>query len=236
MSVLKKVLTEIKLVVFDLDGTLIDSELDLALSVNALRERMNLGPLPHDLIASYVGQGVTHLVRRALGDLATDENMTTGLAFFLDYYRSHMLDHTVAYPGVAEALENLHGRNLAVLTNKPVRFSRDILLGLDLARHFSFIYGGNSFERKKPDPIGLRKLIDDTGVVARETIMVGDSDTDVLTGKNAEVWTCGVTYGFGAHSLESTPPDLLVNDLRELSRLVNGREAGGPKQGGAEGS
>jgi len=233
MSIPKRVLSEIKLLVFDLDGTLIDSELDLALSVNALRGRMGLAPLPHDLIASYVGRGVTHLVRQALGDHATEENLESAQAFFLDYYRGHMLDHTLPYPGVAEALDDLRGRNLAVLTNKPVRFSRDILAGLGLAPYFSFIYGGNSFDRKKPDPMGLRKLMDDTGVSPQKTIMIGDSDTDVLTGRNAAVWTCGVSYGFGAHTLESTPPDLLVDDLRDLTLLVNNTVGGVQQEAGS---
>lgn len=230
MAIPKVVLAEIQLLIFDLDGTLVDSKTDLALSVNAMRERMGLGPLAHDLIASYVGQGVTTLVRRALGDGAPDEDVQKALAAFLDYYRLHMLDNTVPYAGVREALEELRGRKLAVLTNKPVNFSRAILSGLGIAAHFSFVYGGNSFEQKKPDPIGVTKLMSDTGVLARQTMIIGDSDTDVLTGRNAGVWTCGVTYGFGAHTLESAPPDLLVADLRELPPLLNGKGAGSSKQ------
>jgi phosphoglycolate phosphatase len=213
---------QVRLLVFDLDGTLVDSKQDLALSVNAMRTEMGLAPLPHDLIASYVGHGVTLLVRRSLGTQATGENVEKGLAFFLAYYRDHMLDHTSLYPGVAEALEKLADRKMAVLTNKPVHFSREMLTRLGFASYFAYIYGGNSFPQKKPDPIGLHKLMEGLQISARETLMVGDSDTDVLTGRNAGVWTCGVTYGFGAHTLQKVSPDLVIDDMRELPPLLNG--------------
>jgi phosphoglycolate phosphatase len=215
---------QLRLLVFDLDGTLVDSKQDLALSVNAMRQAMGLAPLPLDQIASYVGHGVHILVRRALGTFATDENIDKGLAFFLQYYRDHMLDNTAPYPGVSEALEALRTHKLAVLTNKPVNFSREMLLRLGFAPYFAFIYGGNSFAQKKPDPMGLHKLMEDLQIPAGRTLMVGDSDTDVLTGRNAGVWTCGVTYGFGAHTLQQAPPDLLIDDLRELSHLVDGQQ------------
>jgi len=210
------------LLVFDLDGTLVDSKQDLALSVNAMREEMGLAPLTLELISSYVGHGVTLLVRRSLGTQATDENVEKGLAFFLDYYRQHMLDNTTPYPGVSEALEKLKGHKMAVLTNKPVNFSREMISRLGFAPYFSYVYGGNSFPQKKPDPVGLHKLMEDLQVSAKETVMVGDSDTDILTGRNAGVLTCGVTYGFGAQTLEKVSPDLTIDDMRELPPLLNG--------------
>ena len=212
---------QVRLLVFDLDGTLVDSKQDLALSVNAMRMEMGLDPLPLDLIASYVGHGVTLLVRRSLGSLATSENVERGLAFFLDYYRDHMLDHTGPYPGVTEALEELAGHKMAVLTNKPVNFSREMLTRLGYGSFFAYIYGSNSFPQKKPDPMGLHKLMEDLQTPARQTVMVGDSDTDILTGRNAGVWTCGVTYGFGAHTLAKVSPDLVIDDLRELPPLLD---------------
>jgi len=217
---------QVRLVVFDLDGTLVDSEQDLALSVNAMRQDMGLNPLPLDSIASYIGHGVTVLVRRALGELATAENMEKGLAFFLNYYQEHMLDHTAPYPGVVEALDKLRTHKLAVLTNKPVGFSREMLTRLGLAPYFTFVYGGNSFSQKKPDPIGVHRMMEDLEFRPVETLMVGDSDTDVLTGRNAGVWTCGVTYGLGAHTLHETPPDLVIDDLRELPLLLNNPQTG----------
>lgn len=214
---------QVRLLVFDLDGTLVDSKQDLAMSVNAMRAEMGLDPLSLELITSYVGQGVTLLVRRSLGALATSENVEKGLAFFLAYYHDHMLDHTAPYPGVAETLAKLGSHKLAVLTNKPVNFSREMLTRLGFAPYFAYIYGGNSFPQKKPDPVGLHKLMEDLQISARATLMVGDSDTDVLTGRNAGVWTCGVTYGFGAHTLQKVSPDLVIDDLRELPPLLNGR-------------
>lgn len=222
MPIPPEILQGIQLLIFDLDGTLVDSKLDLALSVNAMLAEMHCSQLPHAQIATYVGHGVSNLIRRALGDAATDEKVERGLEFFLAYYRQHMLDNTVAYPGVREALEELKGGRLAVLTNKPVRFSQEILAGLGLADYFAPVYGGNSFEQKKPDPVGVVKLMGDMKVSPQQTLIVGDSDTDVLTGRNAGIWTCGVTYGFAPDGFKETPPDLVVDDLRELPPLLKG--------------
>ncbi len=220
----------IRLFIFDLDGTLIDSETDLALSVNAMLRRMGREPLSRQLIASYVGQGVTVLVRRALGPAAPEAQVDESAAFFLEYYRNHMLDNTVLYPGVRDVLEGLEPHDLAVLTNKPVNFSRQILAGLQVDRFFSFVYGGNSFEQKKPDPAGVLRLMEETGAPADETLMIGDSATDIETGRNAGVRTCGVTYGIGSPTLASLDPDLLLGDLRELLPLVGANPAAGAEE------
>ncbi|MGH9406555.1 MAG: HAD family hydrolase [Terriglobia bacterium] len=209
---------DIRLLIFDLDGTLIDSEADLALSVNAMLARIGREPLQRPVIASYVGQGVTVLVKRALG--AAEAPLEEAVAFFLDYYREHMLDHTALYPGVREALEELIPRKLVVLTNKPVNFSRQILAGLGVDRFFSLVYGGNSFEQKKPHPAGILRSMEECRSRATETLMVGDSETDVLTGRNAGAWTCGVTYGIGSQTLARAEPDFFVDDLRELPRFL----------------
>jgi phosphoglycolate phosphatase len=228
MTIQPEVLAAIQLLIFDLDGTLIDSKTDLVLSVNATRERMGLAPLSAEMVSSYVGRGVTTLIRRSLGEAATDPNVERATAIFLEYYRDHMLDNTVAYAGVREALEELRGRKMAVLTNKPVRFSRAILDGLKMAAYFSHIYGGNSFAQKKPDPVGVLTLMSELTAGPTETMIIGDSDTDVLTGRNASIWTCGVTYGLAPHTLNSTPPDILLHDLRQLPPLLNGHEAARP--------
>jgi phosphoglycolate phosphatase len=202
--------------IFDLDGTLIDSKLDLALAVNAALEQLGRAPLEHEQVYNYVGQGAPMLIRRALGAEATDEEAQRGLDIFLRYYREHMLDNTVAYPGVREALEKLKGWPMAVLTNKPVRFSREILEGLGMARYFGYVYGGNSFERKKPDPMGVEVLLKDWGMGAREAMMVGDSEVDVQTARNAGTWACGVSYGLGSARLKEFPPDILLDSLADL--------------------
>ena len=223
MLIPPSILTEIELLIFDLDGTLVDTKMDMALSVNAMRQQMGLSPLPHEVITTYVGHGVGPLIRRSLGENATEDALQRALALFVEYYRHHLLDNTTAYPGVPEALAELRDRKMAVLTNKPADLSREILSGLGLSSYFDFVYGGDSFPQKKPEPMGVWKLMEDLQMPAAKTMMVGDSDTDVLTGRNAQVWTCAVTYGFGAASLKDTPPDLLLEDMRELPPLLRGR-------------
>jgi len=206
----------VRVLIFDLDGTLIDSKLDLALSVNATLKEMGRQPLPDERIFGYVGQGAPMLIQRALGEGANAQECQRALEFFLSYYRAHMLDNTVTYPGVREGLAKLAKYPMAVLTNKPVRFSREILQGLGLGEHFRYVYGGNSFERKKPDPMGVQILLRDFGVTPRGALLVGDSEIDVLTARNADTWACGVTYGLGSARLVEFPPDILVDSLADL--------------------
>ncbi len=210
------------LLIFDLDGTLIDSKLDLVHSVNAARKLMNLPPISEQVVSSYVGDGAPVLLRRALGPEASDEDVRRGLEFFLAYYREHMLDNTRLYPGVREALDRLleSGAKMAVLTNKPVRFSRALVDGLGLGEHFFQVYGGNSFEQKKPDPIGIETLLKESGVPRDRTIMIGDSGVDVRTARNANVKACGVSYGFQPEAFEQDPPDILVDDMNDLANYV----------------
>jgi phosphoglycolate phosphatase len=133
-----------------------------------------------------------------------------------------MLDNTRLYPGVKEGLDRMleSGAKMAVLTNKPVRFSRAIVEGLGLGGHFFQIYGGNSFEQKKPDPIGIEKLLEESGIPRECAIMVGDSGVDIRTARNAKVKACGVTYGFQPESFEQDPPDVVVDDMNELADLL----------------
>jgi phosphoglycolate phosphatase len=210
------------LLVFDLDGTLIDSKLDLAHSVNAARAHLGLDPLDPELIYGYVGDGAPTLIKRALPEDATSQQCERALLYFLAYYREHMLDYTVLYPGVREGLDRLYraGKQLAILTNKPVRISIGILAGLGLDLHFFRIYGGNSFEQKKPDPVGIKALCVESKVPQARTVMVGDSDVDILTARNAHCIACGVSYGFKPESLVEHPPDLMVDSLEELADAV----------------
>ncbi len=207
----------VRALIFDLDGTLIDSKLDLSLAVDATLKHMGRAPIPHETVAGYVGRGASALIRSVLGEDAATEEVEKGLAYFLSYYRAHMLDNTVTYPGVREGLASLAKYPMAVLTNKPVRFSKAILEGLSLSTFFKHVYGGNSFETKKPDPEGVNTLLRDLGIVARQAMVVGDSDVDVRTARNAGAWACGVTYGFGSASLRDHPPDLMVDSLADLS-------------------
>jgi phosphoglycolate phosphatase len=210
------------LLIFDLDGTLIDSKLDLVHSVNAARNLMGLSNISEAVVSSYVGDGAPVLLRRALGPAASDADVQRALEFFLAYYRDHMLDNTCLYPGVREALDSLleSGAKMAVLTNKPVRFSRAIIEGLGLSGHFFQVYGGNSFEQKKPDPVGIETLLAESGAARERTIMVGDSGVDVRTARNARVLACGVSYGFQPESFVQDPPDILVDEMAELVEYV----------------
>jgi phosphoglycolate phosphatase len=216
----------IKLLIFDLDGTLIDSRLDLIHSVNAMLKHFGRHPLPGDQIASYIGDGAPMLVRRALGDTHDEGIIKEGLEHFLAYYRIHKLDNTHLYDGVKEMLNSIRSSNgiprqMAVLSNKPVNPSRLILEALGLAEFFVHIYGGNSFATKKPDPEGAQTILRETGTHPDETLIIGDSAVDVITGRNAHLWTCGVTYGFAPHTLGEAPPDVTVDSPRELAELFN---------------
>jgi phosphoglycolate phosphatase len=207
------------LLIFDLDGTLIDSRLDLASSVNAARAHLGRPPLTNDTVYTYVGKGVPVLIKRAMGEGASDRELERAQAYFLDHYRQHMLDHTTLYPGAAEALEKLSaaGIKLAVLTNKPVEFSQAIVDGLGVGRHFLRVYGGNSFEQKKPHPIGVETLMAECGADRERTIMIGDSAVDVQTARNASVKSWGVSYGFQPETLVADPPDWMAHSMAEVA-------------------
>ena len=224
----------IKLVIFDLDGTLIDSRLDLVHSVNAAIRHIGKPELPEHLIASYVGDGAPALIQRALGGETVDEELIRkGLEFFLTYYRDHKLDHTTVYEGIETALSQIRDsgngvpRNMAVLTNKPVNPSRAIVEALGLKPYFFQVYGGNSFDFKKPNPVGVIALMREAGVSAAKTLMVGDSSVDIQTAINAGISSCGVTYGFQPETLKDPPPNRIVDRMEELSDWLLG--AGGEK-------
>lgn len=218
----------IKLLIFDLDGTLIDSRLDLANSVNAMLRNYGRPELPLDVIASYIGDGAPMLIRRALGDPDDEAFVQAAMEYFLVFYRAHKLDTTIVYSGIPDALRAMRAtangeRRMAVLSNKPVNPSRLIVQGLGLDKFFTQVYGGNSFATKKPDPLGARTLLEEYGVRPDEALIVGDSAIDILAGRNAGIWTCGVTYGYGPETLEQAPPDVLVDYPRELPLVFSAR-------------
>lgn len=234
----REALRGVRLVVFDLDGTLVDSSRDLAAAVNFARARLGLGPHSLERVMGYIGHGARELVRRSIGEISADgapdgkaaalpdELLDPALDYFREYYAGHLLDQTRPYPGVREALEQLASRSdarltLAVLTNKPYRFTRLILDGLSLTRHFRFIAGEDTFPTKKPDPAGLLTFVREAGTQAHEALMVGDSDTDVQTARNAGARACGVSYGLSSHLLRECPPDVMVDDLRELAARLS---------------
>ena len=228
---------QLKLLVFDLDGTLIDSAQDLCNSVNAALSHVSHDPLPDETIAGFVGNGVPMLLRRSLAksngvplEKVNENLLATAQSFFLDYYREHKLDFTYAYEGVLEALaalrtlHDVHGgrpRTMAVLTNKPVRPAQGICAGLGLADYFLHIYGGDSFKTKKPDPEGLLSLMAEVGARPEETVMIGDSSVDVQVARNAGVWSIGCAFGFGPQNLMETPPDILVDSAADWTAALS---------------
>ena len=225
-----------RLLVFDLDGTLIDSRVDLCNSINAMLRHLGKPTLPDAVIASYIGDGAHMLVRRALGDPEGDvhdgEYVDEAVRFFLDYYREHKLDFTYVYDGVVEALEEIRAETpriaMAVLTNKPVRPSRDICEHFGLNRFFFQNYGGNSFHTKKPDPTGLLALMAEASalqpavgpIVAGETVMIGDSDVDVLTARNCGARSIGCAFGLAPERLAAASPDVTAKTPAEWPERV----------------
>jgi phosphoglycolate phosphatase len=212
----------VRALIFDLDGTLIDSKRDLIHSVNAMMEKMARGKLAEETISGYIGHGAPQLVARALGASATEEERQHALQFFLGYYEEHKLDSTCAYASVEETLARLLGKKMpmAVLTNKPVRISVRILDALGLTKYFRAIYGGNSFETKKPDPLGANAILGEFGVAPRQTMVIGDSEVDVQTARNAGTMAAAVNYGFGVHDRMLYPADVYLDKIEDLLPLI----------------
>ena len=219
---------DLKLLIFDLDGTLVDSRIDLANSVNAMLRHYGRPELPAEVIGSYIGNGAPMLVRRSLGDPDDEAFVQEALLYFMAYYREHKLDTTYVYAGIKEALEAIrNGSNgnaprMAVLSNKPVGPSRGIVDALGLGPYFFQVYGGNSFHTKKPDPAGVQALLGESGAQPAETVIIGDSDVDIITARNAGAFSVGVTYGLAPHTLEDAPPDVLIDHPQELAKVLGG--------------
>jgi phosphoglycolate phosphatase len=224
-----------RLLVFDLDGTLIDSSRDLCNSVNAALMHVGKPQLPNELISSYIGDGAAMLVRRALGDPGDldsqrpsdepEDLFHRAFRHFLEFYRIHKLDFTLPYPGVLDSLTTIRARHphlpMAVLTNKPVIPSRAICDALGLAPFFFQNYGGNSFPTKKPDPEGLLVLIAEANalgsihIAPADTVMIGDSDVDILTARRCGARSLGCAFGLAPHTLALAQPDLTVAHASE---------------------
>jgi len=217
-------MSPVRLLVFDLDGTLVDSLADIAGAANATLGRLAPGvtPLSREDVRAFVGEGARQLVERCLAARDLSHSADEVLPLYLDTYRTGLLVETRLYPGVAEALDALGGRTLAVLTNKPGDLSRAILQGLGVAGRFARIWGGGDVPAKKPDPAGLLALAAALGARPEETALVGDSAVDVRTGRAAAVMTVGVTYGFDPEGLSRERPDRLIDDLRHLGAVVDG--------------
>ncbi len=210
-----------ELIIFDLDGTLVDSRRDIAYAVNSTLARIDHPPLSNELIYEYVGNGVRPLIERAVAATGGGNSLDTAIKHFQDIYVAHLLDTTILFDGMMEVLEHFKGKKMAVASNKPYLYVTKILDGLDVSRFFVSVKGGDSVERPKPHRMMLDVILEEAAVGASDALFIGDSAVDVMTGKNASVRTIGVTYGFRPEQevLESAP-DAVIAAPVELKGLI----------------
>jgi phosphoglycolate phosphatase len=211
-----------RLLVFDLDGTLVDSTRDLAAATNAALQQAAPGApeVPLAAVVRFVGEGARLLIERSLRHAGLDLDADQVLPLFLDCYGKRLLDTTRLYPGVAEGLDALAARTLAVLTNKPGPFSRTILEGLGVASRFARIWGAGDVSERKPAPSGLLRLAAELGARREETLMIGDSVTDVATARAAGIAVVGVAWGLDPPGLRAAEPDRILEDPGQLATLA----------------
>jgi phosphoglycolate phosphatase len=202
----------IQTIIFDLDGTLVDSKKDIAHSVNQTLIRFKFSPKKLEEIYSLIGEGVYRLISQALE--GHEEKVETGVDIFRAYYREHLLDTTICYPGIYEVLDQLEDKFLAVITNKPKEFTIPILEGLGLIHRFGYIISGDEIWPKKPAPDSIYEVMKKSNSSALETINIGDHYTDILAGKNAGILTCWASYGFGQK--RDLIPDMTINKPLDL--------------------
>ena len=214
-----------KLIMFDMDGTLIDSSPDLAHAINHMLQKLGRNPVSKEAVDSWLGNGAQMLVKRALSNASeVDSSLQTDLideaqALFLAYYASHLCIETQCYPQVPETLEKLHaaGFSMVLITNKPLVFVSPILEKLGIAGFFEKILGGDSLERKKPDPLPLQHMMAAYGVLPQECMMVGDSKNDILAAKAADVESIAVTYGYNyAEPVTKYHPDYAIDHFADI--------------------
>jgi len=215
-------MSKIKLLIFDLDGTLVDSKLDLANAVNYALKSLDLPPVRNKIIYDFIGDGVWQLVERSFGPKNSDK-VEEGFKLFRDYYKEHLLDTTVLYPGVEDTLKCFKKLRKCVVTNKSEAFSKTIINGLNIEHYFDLVYGGDTFDKRKPDPFALLKAIEELKVSPSETIMIGDSRNDILVAKAANTVSCAVGYGLeDRETLLSNKPDFFIESITELRNILKG--------------
>ncbi len=217
--------SDVRVVLFDLDGTLVDTAPDLAAATDYMLESLSLPPVGEARVRTWIGHGVSHLIKCALAATSGSEQdlFESGSRLFLDYYAGHLADRTLPYPGVVEALDELVGRGLrlGVVTNKPARFTEPLLESLGLRDAFQAVVTGDAVKEQKPAPEPLLQAVRLCGGIPRQAIMVGDSMTDVEAARRAELGVIGVPYGYNhGDELFWTAPDLMIQSLIELPALL----------------
>lgn len=210
---------------FDLDGTLVDSRADLVTSVNLTLTELGEKELDGERVIGFVGEGARLLVERSLRAVWGREpeafEIEAGLDVFVRHYRKHLLDQTTLYPGVRETLDQLGRYPMAIVTNKPHGLTLALLEGLGLRHHFRSVIGGDSLPERKPSPLMVLEAARQCGVAATRALMIGDSPVDIMAGQRAGAATCGYTGGFRRREeLASAGADFLIDHLTELLRFV----------------
>lgn len=222
-----------KVILFDLDGTLVDSAPDLALAVNHMLERLERDTFSSDIIRSWVGNGAQTLVKRGLsgssvidGDI-DPELFAKALDIFLNFYSQNLCVDTVTYPNVVTTLKNLKSKEyrLVLVTNKPYDFIEPLLKGLELTDLFELCLGGDSLAKKKPDPMPLLHVCESLDVCVSKCVMIGDSKNDILAANAANMQSIGVTYGYNyGECITLFEPDSVVDDFADIIALLGERE------------
>ena len=210
---------QIELLVFDLDGTLIDTAHDLAHAVNFALQQLGRSALPLAKVLTMVGDGARTLLTRAL-EQPTEAELQCAMQKFREHYAEHLTDHSKPYPGIAEVLKHFHAKKKAVLTNKPHEFTLALLERLRLSQAFAVIQGAQARLPLKPDPTSLQRLLSHFEVEASRAVMIGDGENDILVGKAAGTMTCAATYGFRpAENLSALAPDFVIHAPHDLLTL-----------------
>ncbi len=206
-----------KYLLFDLDGTLVDSVADLTTSLNLLADELGHSRLVTDYVRTIVGDGAGKLIKRAFG---AESYQRDQLFRFLDIYAQHLLDETACYPGIRDLLFRHPADRLALVTNKPYALTVQLLNGLDLANHFKVVIGGDSFPEKKPHPMPVHKALAVLGAKPVDAVMIGDHHTDLYAGRDAGTATCFCAYGLG--NTDGLEADFSVQTAEQLLQLFPG--------------
>jgi len=211
----------IDLLIFDLDGTLVDTKKDIAVAANHTLEKLGLPPVPEKTVHSYVGKGISNLMEGCLGPTRSSE-LKEAVRLFREHYGAHLTVHSRLYPGVLKVLKHFDQKKKAVLSNKIESFSSTILIQLNVLDHFDMVWGGDSGPEMKPHPHGIQTILDQLKVVPDQAVLIGDSTVDIQTGKNSGVKTCAVTYGFDTkEKLQTASPDYIIESMDELLGVLS---------------
>ncbi len=211
----------LKLLIFDLDGTLADTSIDITNAVNYALKPFGVRPFSVEEIKRMVGSGITNLLHSLVPPERSSENTLKDVVErFLGYYSKHILDNTIAYPGVKETLQQLGQYKKAVISNKRELFSKRVLEGLDILQYFDIVLGSDSVKEKKPSPVPVFEVLKRLGISKHEAIMIGDSNYDIESAHSAGIRIIAVTYGFRPREM-LRDADYMVENFGELLRLIS---------------